>query len=50
MSEQRHEGDDAVKFWRRTCIVLGTLLALSVATISTLVAVLILRTSCTRLN
>ena len=45
MSEQRHEGDDAVKFWRRTCIVLGTLLALSVATICALVAVLILRTS-----
>ena len=45
MGETRHEGDDDVKFWRRTCVALGTLLALSVATICALIAVLVLRTS-----
>jgi hypothetical protein len=45
MSGPRHEADDTVKFWRRTCVVLGTVLALSVATICALIAVLVLRTS-----
>jgi hypothetical protein len=45
MSGPRHEGDDDAKFWRRTCMVLGVLFALSVATICALIAVLVLRTS-----
>lgn len=37
------ERGDRATFWRRTCLVLGTLLALSVATICGLIAILVLR-------